>query len=145
MNRFGIILFCSLPVLAVSAAAENLVEPGQWTVTSNTQMNGATMPPAVKSRCLTPEQTADVHQTFGPAGATVNSTCERTEFETNGRKLKWQLKCRGQLDTDVSGEFNFDSPFHYTATITAKGWMAGSLISDVKTELEGKHVGECQQ
>jgi hypothetical protein len=145
MNRFGATLFFWIPALMDSAAAENLIEPGQWTVTSNTQMNGATMPPAVKSRCLTPEQTADVHQTFGPAGGTVNSTCERTEYETNGRKLKWRLKCRGQLDTDVSGDFNFDSPVHYTAAIVAKATMAGALISDVKTELEGKHVGDCQQ
>ena len=36
------------------------------------------------------------------------------------------------------------APVHYTATILTKGWMAGSLMSDVKTELEGEHVGACQ-
>jgi hypothetical protein len=45
---------------------------------------------------------------------------------------------------DVSGDFNFDSPVHYTATISTKGWMAGSLMSDVKTELTGERVSECQ-
>jgi hypothetical protein len=48
------------------------------------------------------------------------------------------------LDLDVMGSFNFDRPSHYTATISSKGWMAGALISDVKTELEGERVGECQ-
>jgi hypothetical protein len=42
------ILLCSLPLLTASASAENLIEPGQWKVTSNSVMNGAAMPPQVK-------------------------------------------------------------------------------------------------
>ena len=145
MIRFGMILLCSLPGLPTSAAAENLIEPGQWKVTSNTVMNGAAAPPQVKARCITSEQAGDVATTFGPVSGTINSTCERTEFEPTGRMLKWRLQCRGQLDMDVAGSFNFDSSLHYTATITSKGRMAGSLISDVKTELEGERVSDCQQ
>ncbi len=146
MIRFGMILLCLLPVLIVSAEAGDLtIEPGQWKVTSNTVMNGATMQPAVKARCLTPEQAGDVAKTFGPVSGTINSTCEPAEYETSERKLKWHLQCKGQLDLDVSGNFDFDSPSHYTATISSKGWMAGALISDVRTELEGERVSECQQ
>jgi hypothetical protein len=145
MNRTWITLLCALPVLTVAAAAEDLIEPGQWKITTNTLMNGSAMPPQVKARCLTPEQAGDVGKTFGAAVDTVNSTCERTEYEASGRKLKWRLQCKGQLDMDVSGDFNFDSPVHYTATISTKGWMAGSLMSDVKTELTGERAGECQQ
>ena len=47
---------------------------------------------------------------------------------------------QGQLDVDVAGQFNFDTPLHYTATITSKGRMASALISDVKTELEGERM-----
>jgi hypothetical protein len=138
-------LLCALPVLTVAAAAENLIEPGQWKITTNTLMNGAPMPPQVKARCLTPEQAGDVGKTFGAAIDTVNSSCERTEYQATGRTLKWRLQCKGQIDMDVSGDFNFDSPVHYTATILTKGWMAGSLMSDVKTELTGERVSECQQ
>jgi len=60
MTRFGLILFCALPLSAVPAAADNLVEPGQWKVTSSTVMNGASSPPQVKARCLTPEQAGDI-------------------------------------------------------------------------------------
>jgi hypothetical protein len=87
----------------------------------------------------------DLAKTFGPVSGTINSTCEQTEYEATGRTLKWHLQCRGQLDVDVAGNFNFDSPLHYTATITSKGRMAGALISDVKTELEGERVGDCQE
>ena len=41
MTRFGMILFCALAAPAAAAAAENLIEPGQWKVTSNTVVNGA--------------------------------------------------------------------------------------------------------
>ena len=102
----------------ISAKADDLtIEPGQWKVTSNTVINGATMQPAVKARCLTPEQAGDVAKTFGPVSDTINSTCEPAEYETTGRKLKWHLRCKGQLDLDVSGDFNFESPSHYTATV----------------------------
>ena len=144
MNRLGLILLCVLPVLTLPAAADNLIEPGQWKVTSNTVMNGAAMQPAVKARCLTAEQVGDIAKTFGPSSGTVNSTCEPAELETAGRKLKWHLRCRGQMDMDVLGNFDFDSPVHYTATVTSKAWMAGSLMSDVKTELEGERVSACQ-
>jgi hypothetical protein len=144
MNRTWITLLCALPVLTAAAAAEDIIEPGQWKITTNTLMNGSPMPPQVKARCLTPEQAGDVGKTFGAASDTVNSSCERTEYEASGRTLKWRLQCKGQIDMDVSGDFNFDSPVHYTATILTKGWMAGSLMSDVKTELTGERVSECQ-
>ena len=44
---------------------------------------------------------------------------------------------------DVAGDFNFDSPTHYTATITSKGVMGGALISDVKSEVVGERIGDC--
>jgi len=138
-------LLCALPVLIVSAEASDLaIEPGQWKVTSTTLMNGAVTQPGVKARCISPEQAADVAKTFGPVSGTVNSTCEPAESEIAGRVLKWHLLCKGQLDIDVSASFNFDSPSHYTATVSSKGRMAGQLISDVKTEIEGERIGECQ-
>jgi len=144
MNRVVSALLCLLAATTVSAAAEDVIESGRWKVTTNTVMNGATMPPQVKAKCLTPEQTGDIAKTFVPEVGTVNSNCERAEYEAAGRKLKWRLQCKGQIDMDVAGSFDFDSPRHYTAVIASKGWMAGSLISDVKTQLEGEHVGACQ-
>jgi hypothetical protein len=112
-------------------------------VTSNIVMNGAAAPMSVKARCLTPEQAGDVTKTFGPVMGTINSTCDPMESETSGRRFKWHLQCKGQLDLDISGDFNFDSQSHYTATVASKGWMAGTLISDVKTKLEGERVSAC--
>jgi hypothetical protein len=144
MNRFCMMLLCALAAMTTAAAADDLIAPGQWKVTTKTVMNGGAMPPQVKARCLTAEQTADIGKTFGPAMTTVNSDCARTEYDVTGRKLKWRLQCKGQIDMDVAGEFNFDSSSHYTAIVITKGWMAGMQTNDVKTELEGERVGECQ-
>lgn len=146
MKRLVVALLVALAPLFCPARADDLsVEPGQWKVTSRTLMNGAVTPVTEKARCLTPEQARDVAGTFGPSMSTVNSTCQPARFEATGRKLTWRLECRGQLDIAVAGEFEFDSPTHYTATVSSKGWMAGSLVSDVKTEIEGERVGACQQ
>ena len=135
-----------LGVLAAATstpAAENLIEPGQWKVTSTTVINGVVQPTQAKGRCISAEQAADVAKTFGPVSSTINSTCEAPDIKTTERTLTWRLKCRGQLDADVAGEFNFDSRHHYTAMVTSQGRMAGALVSDVKTGLEGERVGDC--
>ena len=144
MNKIGMTLLCPLLLIVPAQASDLSVDPGQWKVTSTTVMNGAVTPGGVKARCLTPEQAGDVAKTFGPVSGTVNSTCEPAESEVAGRILRWHLQCRGQLDLDVLAAFNFDSSSHYTATVISKGRMAGQLISDVKTEIEGERVGECQ-
>ncbi|HEY3679838.1 MAG TPA: DUF3617 family protein [Bradyrhizobium sp.] len=146
MIRLGVMLLCWLPAVMVSAQADNLaIESGQWKVISNIKMNGAVAPPQVKLRCLTPEQASDVAKTFGPISSTINSDCARAEPETTGRNMKWHLQCKGQLDLDVFGDFNFDRADHYTATVISKGVMAGRVISDVKTELSGERIGDCPQ
>jgi hypothetical protein len=138
-------VFCVVALMAGAAEADDLIEPGQWKVTSTTTVNGVVQPAPAKMRCITADQAADVTKTFGPVSGAVNSTCEVPQSETNGRVLKWRLQCRGTLDLDVEGQFNFDRPRHYSATVTSKGRMAGQLISDVKSELEGERVGECAQ
>jgi hypothetical protein len=139
------ISFCVFGLMASAAKAEDLIEPGEWKVTSATTVNGAVQPAPAKTRCITADQAASVAKTFGPVSGTVNSTCETPQSELNGHLLKWRLQCRGTLDLDVEGQFNFDGPRHYSATVTSKGRMAGQLISDVKSELEGERVGECPQ
>jgi hypothetical protein len=144
MTRLAFALFCLLPA-ATATAAESLIEAGEWKVTSTGVVNGASSPPQAKSRCITPEQAENVAATFGPVSGTVNSDCGAPTIEAAGKILKWRLQCRGQLDIDVAAVFSFDSPRHYTATITSKGKMAGAVISDVKTDIEAERVGDCTQ
>jgi hypothetical protein len=136
---------CSLPLIVSAARTNDLrVEPGQWQLTTRTVINGAATAPTVRPRCISAEQAGDLKKTFGPAVGTINSTCKPAEFETAAKKLSWRLECRGQMDMAVVGEFSFDSPTRYTARVASKAWMAGSLMSDVMTDVEAERIGECQ-
>ena len=130
--------------LASPAAAQSTIEPGLWKVTTKVLMNGNPTPVEVKTRCITPEQAADVVKTFSPAYAVMNAECKRDEPKFEGGKLSWRLVCKGHLDTDVSGEFNFSNPKHYTAIVVTKGWLAGQQVVDSSGAIEGEHTGACQ-
>jgi Protein of unknown function (DUF3617) len=137
-------LCAALCGLGGSPAVADGISPGLWQVTETVIMNGAALPPQVKTRCLSSEQAGDTGATFSPEYRTVNSDCERTEFQSTASKLKWRILCKGQLDMDVSGDFTFDTPKHYTATIQSKGSMAGREFVNTSVAIEGEHLGECK-
>jgi hypothetical protein len=120
------------------------IAPGLWQVTETVTMNGNATPTQVRTRCLSAEQAGDTATTFTPEYRTVNSDCERAEFESTVSKLRWRMLCKGQLEMDVSGDFTFDTPKHYSATIRSKGSMAGRTVVNSSVAIEGEHLGECQ-
>ncbi len=120
------------------------IAPGEWQLTETIIMNGSKTPPQVRSRCLSVEQASDTAKTFSPEYRTVNSDCERAEFSSTATSLRWRMLCKGQMDMDVSGDFTFDTPKHYTATIVSKGAMAGREFVNTSVSIEGEHIGECR-
>lgn len=130
-----------LPGIVVPASAEG-IQPGHWKVTSTPQVNGAPAPAQVKMRCLTPEEASDVDKTFSPESRTQNSACERIEHEVTATRLKWRLKCSGQLTMDVAGTFEFDTPQHYTAVVSTNASIGGQSMK-TQVNMEGERVGEC--
>jgi hypothetical protein len=138
---------CAPAVLLLLGATQNAgahgLRAGQWQTVQTPEINGVVGPAQRGTRCLTPEAVADLDKTFGPVSRTTNSTCERVEHESTPERLRWRLQCTGQIDTDVTGEFSFDSPESYSATITARSFMQGRLMHSVRTSIEGQRVGEC--
>jgi hypothetical protein len=132
-----------LMTLATAAAADGL-QAGMWRVTTKPTNNGVSGPPMQNMRCLTADDVKDLDKTFSPVSRTTNSTCEQVEHESSPQRLKWRLQCTGQLDMDVSGEFVFETPEHYTATVNARSSMLGRILNDTQTTIEGQHVGACQ-
>src|SRR3954464_12740752 len=110
----------ALVLVAAMAVHADGLQAGQWKVVSKPENNGIAGPQMENMRCLTEDDVKDLARTFSPVSRTTNSTCERTEHESTSQRLKWRLQCTGQLDMDVAGEFLFDSPQHYTATVTAR-------------------------
>jgi hypothetical protein len=126
------------------AAIADGIAPGEWKLTETIVMNGNKMAPQTRTRCLSPEQAGDTAATFSPEYRTVNSGCERAEFNSSATALRWRMLCTGQMDMDVSGDFTFDNPKHYTATIVSKGAMAGREFVNTSVSIEGEHVGDCR-
>jgi Protein of unknown function (DUF3617) len=131
--------------LGVSAAFADGIEPGLWQVISRTQTGGVIGPPHESSKCLTLQDTSDLATTFAPVSRTVNSTCAPIEHKLSGSKLSWRLTCKGQLDMELIGEFNFDSPQHYTGTVQTKAAMAGMPMLDSQQNIEGRWLSACPQ
>jgi hypothetical protein len=136
----GLLIGCGL---GGSTGLADGIEPGLWQVTSRTQTGGVIGPPHESSKCLTPHDVADLATTFSPVSRTVNSTCAPIERSLSGSRLTWRLTCKGQLDMELTGEFNFDSPRHYTGTVQSKAAMAGMPMLDSQENIEGRWLSAC--
>ena len=131
--------------LVNAAAFADGIAPGLWRVITRTETGGVIGPPHESSKCLTPEQTGDLATTFSPVAGTINSVCAPIERNLSGGKLTWRLMCKGQLNMDLSGAFDFDTPHHYTGTVLTKGDMPGMPPVDSKNTVEGHWVAACPQ
>jgi hypothetical protein len=128
---------------SIAPAAEGIA-PGLWRIVSRTETGGVIGPPHESSRCLTADQARDVATTFAPAPDARNSSCTPIEHSLNGQKLTWRIMCKGQLDMEETGEFTFDSPRHYTATMRTRAAVSGKTMIDSQNVLEGQWVSECR-
>jgi Protein of unknown function (DUF3617) len=128
---------------AATAAMADGIDPGLWKVITRTETGGVIGPPHESLKCLTADQTRDLTTTFTPVPNTVNSVCAPIEHDLTGDKLTWRLTCKGQLDMELTGDFTFDSPHHYSATVRTKAQMAGMTMVDSRNMLEGQWVSEC--
>ncbi len=131
--------------LAASAALADGIEPGLWQITTQTENAGAAAPSHQSSKCLTAKQTNDLGATFSPVATTINSDCAPIERSLKGPLLTWHLVCKGQLNMELSGEFDFDSPHHYTGTVQTKAEMTGMPNVDSRNTIEGQWVSACPQ
>jgi hypothetical protein len=134
----------AVPGLAVSVAFAEGIAPGLWRIVSRTQTGGVIGPPHESSRCLTAEEAQDVAATFAPPAGAENSSCTPIEHSLNGQKLTWRVTCRGKLAMEETGEFNFDSPRHYTATMRTRAAVSGKTMIDSQDMLEGQWISECR-
>jgi hypothetical protein len=141
--RHRILVSAMLACAASIALAADGIDPGLWRVTTRTETGGVIGPPHESSKCLTPEQTHDLANTFSMVPTTINSDCAPIERSLTGQRLSWRLVCKGQINMELTGEFNFDSPHHYSGTVRTKASMAGMPMVDSQNTVEAEWVSEC--
>lgn len=145
-SAMGLIVAACLAAASASTmpACADGIEAGLWRSVQTPTLNGMAGPPRETMRCLRDADVNDLERTFSPVYGTTNSACEQVEREFTPQRLKWRLQCRGQLDMDVAGEFVFERPDRYTATIAAVSSMLGKTMQEVLTRIEAERVGACQ-
>jgi hypothetical protein len=131
-------------LMCLHAFAADGLQPGLWKVVTRVEINAMQGPPAVKTRCLKPDDARDLEKTFAPEYRVQGSTCARMDVAWSGQKLSWRVQCAGALAMDVAGTYEFDTPQHYTGVVTLLGSMAGQQMR-TRTTLEGERVGECSE
>jgi len=144
LAAYRVMLIGVLAAVAPAAFADG-IEPGLWQITSSAESGGVISPPHESSKCLSAEQTGDLAATFSPIPSTINSVCAPIERSLKGPLLIWHLVCKGQLNMDLSGAFNFDSPHHYSGTVRTRAEMPGMPTVDSKNSVEGRWVSACPQ
>jgi hypothetical protein len=137
-------LTAAMLLFAATVASADGIDPGLWKIISRTETGGVIGPPHETSKCLTADLTKDLATTFSPVSRTENSVCAPIERNLTGEKLTWRLTCKGQLDMELTGDFTFDSPHHYSATVRTKATMAGMPMVDSQQTLEGQWMSECK-
>jgi hypothetical protein len=129
--------------LDAPAAFADGIAPGLWKITAQTKAEGMVSPPHETVKCLTEDETRDLATTFSPVSRMINSECAPIERKLDGARLDWRLVCKGQLNVELTGAFNFDSARHYTATVRTQAAIGGQTIDSLDM-LEGQWVSACQ-
>ena len=127
-----------------NAARADGLRAGQWKILTRPEIDGVAGPEQETTRCLTESDVSNLEATFSPNSRAVNSSCESVGQETSPRRLTWHLRCSGQIDMDVAGEFLFPTPDHYSAIITSHASMLGRPLQDSRALIDGRHLGPCQ-
>lgn len=139
MKRIAIVVPLILIALPTRAADP---EPGLWQVTAKSSAAGGPAREHTSTSCITPEQTKNLQSGFGPP-ENPNMPCKRTSFQRQGDRVTYHVQCTMQGATsEGDGTFIFDTPTHYTATVTNRIAMQGQTITTTTT-MEGRRVGEC--
>jgi Protein of unknown function (DUF3617) len=144
LDSMRVALIAAMLVLVATAAPAGGIDPGLWKVITRTETGGVIGPPHESSKCLTTADTGDLQTTFSPVARTENSECAPIERRLSGDKLTWRLACKGQLDMELTGDFTFDAPHHYSGTVRTKAQMAGMQMVDSQQTIEGQWVSECK-
>lgn len=132
MRKTAIVV--SVLLLPVSCLAADMMRPGYWELTTQTEMPGMPiqMPPSKVKHCYSKEDVSDQKKTI-----TTDKNCKVTEMKQSGNKLTWKMKCTGEHPGNFSGEsvYRGDS---YDATM--------KMVSEghtVKMKMKGKYLGAC--
>lgn len=107
--------------------------PGLWKIVTRTSDHGRLGPPRVTWHCV--DEGPDPWAEFANLPLPGQGPCERTNSQRSSTTLAWSLSCQGMAADAVTGRVGFDSPEHYTASLSVQG--------TVLVQVEGQRYAAC--
>lgn len=136
--RSLISILCLLCIAADPARAGAGFQPGEWEVTSTTELPGmpVSIPPITFRQCMQEEESMAQQ-------SSENSGCTMLEQQKTGDTLSWKVRCDSEQGrADISGRLTWsgDSMQGTTTMTTDQGGQQMSIT----TRMQGKRLGPCQ-
>lgn len=139
--RLSRYLACALFLGAALATTAALADPGDfqampglWKIISRVVHHGQVGKPTVAWHCV--DEGADPWVEFADRTAPPQPQCQRADEHRRSTALDWSLSCPGQSASIGKGRIDFDSPEHFTGSVTMQD--QGEVI-----RVEGKRYAAC--
>jgi len=129
----------ALLTLSGTAAAQIPRQDGNWEITVDVDLEGATgkIPARTTTQCITKEEAAAGKGAI-PGHHDAPGSCSVSEHKVEGDKVSWTFKCETPQPMSGSGEIVYTDETAYKGSMT--------FTRDGKTmtmKYEGKRLGDC--
>ena len=131
----------ALALLLISGAAQAAIDPGNWEFSVESPLVGNGSAPAVKQRCLTPEEAADPQKVL--AEARGSDKCRLSNVRDSGSDYKFDVACVGRVPIHGSGTVQYTATT-LDGTIDLVGETQGPRLK-TRSFVSGKRLGPCNK
>ena len=128
-------------LILVSGAAQAAIEPGNWEFSVESPLVGNGSAPAVKQRCLTPEEAKDPQKVL--AEARGSDKCQLSNVRDSGSDYKFDVACVGRVPIHGSGTVQYTATT-LDGTIDLVGETQGLRLK-TRSFVSGKRLGPCNK
>jgi hypothetical protein len=136
------VAIAAIALLLAPAAAQTVLEPGQWKITVNSTTNGKPDPVQNTDECLG-DELKDLAAYFAPQLEGVQAKCTRTRQPSDAGKIAYVMKCSGAgFTVEASTSVAFVNAGHFTATMQINS-RSRTESARVEATAQGERTGTC--
>jgi Domain of unknown function (DUF4189)/Protein of unknown function (DUF3617) len=119
-------------------------KPGLWKLVNQDVSDGHIQPASTATHCIKPQDIRAHNWVFLLDPVASDATCTRTVFNAPSNSIEWRFVCSGQASRITEGSIKFDTPEHYTGSLSTKRTkVMGDLPLGDTMHTEGTWIGPC--